>query len=152
MYTLAASSGREFRVPEATVKRFATIMDLIEDTGLVRADDDAPIPLHNIAEDYFDMVLRFIPIWDAALPETLEEEDDVADGALGDYTFEEIRGILNAANYLNYKELQRACIHRMAVMTRGKTPPELREMLGLEDDFTDAQREEIRKGKAPYVV
>ena len=50
-----------------------------------------------------------------------------------------------AANYLNIENLQTDCCKYIAYQMKGKTPEEIREIFGLENDFTPEEEEEIKK-------
>jgi S-phase kinase-associated protein 1 len=56
-----------------------------------------------------------------------------------------ISEIIMAANYLNIENLQTDCCKYIAYQMKGKTPEEIREMFGLENDFTPEEEEEIKK-------
>jgi len=61
------------------------------------------------------------------------------------YDQEMLFAVLLAANYLDIKALLQACCKATAELIKGKTPAEIRELFGIENDFTPEQEEKIRK-------
>lgn len=56
----------------------------------------------------------------------------------------EIFSLTNAANYLEITELLTVCCKAIAKLMREKSVEELREMFGIENDFTPEEEEQIR--------
>lgn len=50
-----------------------------------------------------------------------------------------------AANYLNIKSLLDLTCAKVASMIKGKSPEQIREMFGIENDFTPEEEEKIRE-------
>ena len=56
--------------------------------------------------------------------------------------------IMLAADYLDIKKLRGLCCKTVANILKGKTVEQIREMYGIENDFTPEEEEEIRKQTA----
>jgi S-phase kinase-associated protein 1 len=59
--------------------------------------------------------------------------------------------VMEAANFLNNQMLIDELAPLVADHIRGKTPEQIRDMLGLEDDFTEEERREIEKEQAWFL-
>jgi S-phase kinase-associated protein 1 len=53
--------------------------------------------------------------------------------------------LIMAANYLNIKDLLDLTCAKVASMIKGKSPEQIREMFGIENDFTPEEEEKIRE-------
>lgn len=53
--------------------------------------------------------------------------------------------VIMAANYLNIKDLLELTCAKVADMIKGKTPQQIRDMFGIENDFTPEEEEKIRE-------
>uniref|UniRef100_A0A915M7M9 Skp1-related protein n=1 Tax=Meloidogyne javanica TaxID=6303 RepID=A0A915M7M9_MELJA len=58
---------------------------------------------------------------------------------------EEIANMIKAANYLDIKSLYYSGCQALANVIGNKTPEELRELFGLEDDLTEDEKADIRR-------
>ena len=61
---------------------------------------------------------------------------------------EEIVRIMTASNYLEIEDLTQLCAKTLALMIKGKTPQQIRDMFGIENDFTPEEEEQIRRENA----
>ena len=52
---------------------------------------------------------------------------------------------LQAANYLNIKDLLELTCQTVADMIKGKTPEEIRRTFGIKNDFTPEEEEEVKR-------
>jgi S-phase kinase-associated protein 1 len=50
-----------------------------------------------------------------------------------------------AANYLNISSLYYCTCQKIAEQIKGKSPEQIREMFGIEDDLTDKEKRQIRR-------
>ena len=62
-----------------------------------------------------------------------------------DFMFVRIWFPLQAANYLNIKELLDLTCQTVADMIKNKTPEEIRRIFNIVNDFTPEEEEEVRK-------
>lgn len=87
-----------------------------------------------------------------AVPEKSEFDLDNMnewDKSFLDINQRELEDLTNTANFLDIKPLILACCKVIARRITGKTPQEIRELLGIEDDgFTEEERREVEKENA----
>ena len=137
LVTLVTIEGTEYEVPLNKATKSLTIKNLIDDSGT-----DNPIPLVNITEKIFNKILEYLN------SETTENDTLEDNGWLKEY-FEmeqsDLFELILAANYLDIADLLDFCCKSVANMIKGKAAPEIREMFGIENDFTPEEEEQIRK-------
>lgn len=61
---------------------------------------------------------------------------------------EEIVKIMTASNYLEIENLTLLCAKTLALMIKGKTPQQIRDMFGIVNDFSPEEEEQIRRENA----
>ena len=147
------SDGNILSVSKHIVNYMITIREMIKDLG----DNIEPIPISDIISTYtMKKVLEFIPhIKDNILLSRIKNGfDNSIDKLPETYTFtvfenhfftslestpqkKELFNIVNAANYLNIPALLELTCYRISTLINGKTPKEIRECLGIENDLTD---------------
>ncbi|WKX88997.1 hypothetical protein Q1695_008558 [Nippostrongylus brasiliensis] len=123
------------------------ITTMLEDLNI--QDDDTPIPIPNVTSEVFRKVLAWCEQHksqgqDGSTPRQMEEWVD-------DYFKVEHRmlfEIIMAANYLDIPGLLDDACKRVALMMKGKTPEEIRNMFNIANDFTPEEEDEIRKENA----
>jgi S-phase kinase-associated protein 1 len=146
--TLVSSEGRAFEVDEGDVKS-NTIKLMIEDTGNVD-----PIPLLNVDSNTLTKVIeysKFHAASDARLGDAANDAKQIEDDANAwDAEFVKVDlaslvDMILAANYLDIKPLLGVTCQAVAMMIRGRTPEEIRDMFKIENDFTAEEEEEVRR-------
>lgn len=126
---VAADGGRievEGERADDLIARCATLRNMLEDLG----PDVYVIPVPNVASADLARVLE---TWDKAALTALADRDSAA-----------MNSLILAANFLDDRALLDACLDAVAAKLRAMTPDEIREYLGLENDFTPEEEEKLR--------
>jgi len=141
---LLSSDGESFQVEEAVAVQSQTIAHMIEDDCVANG-----VPIANVTGVILSKVIEYckkhvvsdspteeskdeLKKWDAEFMKALEQSSTLFD-------------VMLAANYLNIKDLLDLGCQTVADMITGKKPDEIRALLGIENDFTPEEEEEIRK-------
>ncbi|XP_010512295.1 PREDICTED: SKP1-like protein 13 [Camelina sativa] len=142
---LRSSDGELFEIEEAVASLSQTIAHMIEDDCV-----GTEIPLANVKGTTLAMVIEYckkhtgagadastgegkeeLKKWDAEFLKTMEQHT--------------LFDVILAANYLNIKDLLDISCQAVADMISGKNPDEIRAILGIHNDFTPEEEEEVRK-------
>ncbi|PIC41258.1 hypothetical protein B9Z55_008741 [Caenorhabditis nigoni] len=150
------------KVSASALQHSALIHGMISNLGYTEEQAKAnPFPFENIAGDILQMVVKWceqhkgkptpaenkstpketnIPEWDKNFLEEVDEKE----GQLFD--------LVIAVNYLEIKELLTYCCKQIALMAKGKTPEEMREIFMIptdeEDEAAAKEAEERAKKEA----
>ncbi|KAL6873485.1 hypothetical protein ACP4OV_013567 [Aristida adscensionis] len=158
--TLISSDNERFDVAEAAARLSQTVANMADD-GCTAGG----IPLPNVPARVLAKVLEYCNKHAAAAaaasgeaaagsssasapaPETKKDDGDLKgfDKAFIDVRQDMLYDLLLASNYLEVKGLLELCCQKVADMIKGRTPEEIREMFGMENDFSPEEYEEIRK-------
>lgn len=60
-------------------------------------------------------------------------------------SYKELNEILQAANFMQVRDLLTLCALRIALWFKGKTPEEIKAKFGITRDFTPEEEEEVRE-------
>jgi S-phase kinase-associated protein 1 len=155
--------GKEFVLPEKVAKMSKTLGDLLHQLGSQDKDEDA-IPLSKISREVLERVVEWM-IYHTE-NENVDEEHFVQNDGGKTAKIDEIYlwdreyvkrnyvnifDIIQAANYLDIKDLLKLACRRVAKMLQGKTPEEIRIMFSIQNDLTPAEEEQIRKENAWFI-
>ncbi|KQK06318.1 hypothetical protein BRADI_2g25690v3 [Brachypodium distachyon] len=150
MVTLISKGGRNFKMPEAVAlvssRSCREALDYIE----YRGNNTMMIKLLDIDPKPVSMLVNFCNHMAAAA--TSAASDDAAqrmreweERFLGDDVDQALLyDLLSAAISIQADGLIDLVCKRVAHMIKGKTPQEIRTILGIQDDLTPDQRDEIR--------
>lgn len=134
---IASADGHEFRVPAAVAKMSRVVGDMLQDLD----DPGAAVPvsvssktLGVVLHMCTDRVVNSKPADDPSFKEVVAGLDR-----------EDKYDLLVAANYLDVKFVLEAGAKHIASLIEGKTVEEMREVLGVENDFTPQEEEELRR-------
>ncbi|KAK9898319.1 E3 ubiquitin ligase SCF complex, Skp subunit [Cystobasidium minutum MCA 4210] len=142
---LTSSDGTEYTVPYKVISQSVLVKNLIDDVGI--GEDDEAIPLPNVDSATFEKVIEWCTHHsDDPEPFVDEFEDEFEtarnvvitewDARFYAVEHEVLFDTLLAANYLDIKLLLDVGCKTVANMMKGKTAEEIREMFGIENDFT----------------
>ncbi|KAI8909717.1 putative negative regulator sulfur controller-3 [Gorgonomyces haynaldii] len=150
MVVLQSADQMEFTVEKQVAEQSVLLKNLLEDVG----ETDAPIPLPNVSGSILKRVLEYCkhhqndPTEESEAfelqkqrPEEIEEWDAQFIKMDNELLFE----VILAANYLDIKGLLDLGCKTMALMLKGKTTEEIRQMLNIENDFTPEEEMLVRR-------
>ena len=138
--TLVSMDGKEIMVPRNVAVMSSAIRNILEDTG----DDGAPIPLPNVSSSILEKVIVYCTYHTNNLPTNVGGRTREWDAAFCNMDQPVMFELILAANYLDIKPLLDLLCDTVATMIKGKTPPEIREVFGIPNDFTPAEEELAR--------
>ncbi|KAJ4888752.1 SKP1-like 18 [Raphanus sativus] len=147
---LTSSDGDSFEIDEAVARKSETIAEMLE------AGCAGEIPLHNVTGEILDKVIDYCKTHvEEAGPfgeEEEEEEEKKAkkkwDAEFMKVDLETMFELILAANYLNIPGLLDLTSQAVADHIKDKTPEDVREIFGIENDFTPEEEEAVRKEHA----
>lgn len=126
--TLQSNDGEIFTVSEETAKLFGTLKNLLE------VSTSGTVPLPEVNSQNLRKILQF------ANASANERET-----FFQDFTRSMLLELINATNYLEYRELLDLTMNEVVKNIKGKTPQQIREYFGIESDFTPEEEEQVRK-------
>ncbi|GMR61392.1 hypothetical protein PMAYCL1PPCAC_31587 [Pristionchus mayeri] len=145
-----------FEVPRDVIRASKTINTLIQDLGLDESDNSQVIPLPNVNETILRKVIAWCTYHKDDPP--MEDDDEQREKKTDDIPSWDceflkvdqgtLYELILAANYLDIKGLLDVTCKCVANMIKGKSPEEIRRTFNIKDDFTDEEREQIRKENA----
>ncbi|GMT02650.1 hypothetical protein PENTCL1PPCAC_24824, partial [Pristionchus entomophagus] len=160
---LKSADDQDFEVSRDVIKQSNTVNTLITDLGMDDEDsamNDAAIPLPKVDAAILTIVIDWCERHKDD-PQLAEEETETAGN---EATKKEVPqadkdwfvkldqiplwNLTLAANYLDIKLLLEQCCRSIADMMRGKDASGIRNLFGVENDFTPAEEESIKKENA----
>ncbi|KAJ0242520.1 SKP1 component [Hirschfeldia incana] len=146
---LTSSDGDSFEIHEAVARKSQTIAEMLD------AGCTGTIPLHNVTGKILDRVIDYCITHvkeDGPFEEEEEAEEKEAkkkwDAEFVKVDLETIFELILAANYLNIKGLIGLTSQAVADHIKDKTPEDVREIFGIENDFTPEEEEAVRNEHA----
>lgn len=152
--TLVSNDDEKFKVSQQVAFKSVLIKNMVEDIG----GEEAEIPLPQAKGTVLKKVIEYCeyhkddPEPEAA-PEDNERSDRIkrtTDITEWDYKYMAVENelvfeLMLLANYLDIRSLFDLTCKTVANMIKGKTPEQIRQTLGIENDFTPEQLDEIRR-------
>uniref|UniRef100_A0A915DS13 Uncharacterized protein n=1 Tax=Ditylenchus dipsaci TaxID=166011 RepID=A0A915DS13_9BILA len=152
--TVKTQGGELYQVELAIMSQFKTFSQMYEDLNLAEGDHfEFPIPA--VTSKVFEKVLQWCESH-IGVPEPVIQEDPASRERIwfqltdDEKTFfsvpvEQILGLLMAANYLDIRTLYLFGCQTMAALFKDKNPEQIRELLELQDDMTEKEKDTFRK-------
>jgi S-phase kinase-associated protein 1 len=146
---LISKDGQTFVVDADAIFMSQLIKDMVEDN-----EDEVPrIPVPNVESKVLAKVIEYCeyhhdkPIEEIEKPLKGNIDDLICDWDKKFLNVEqqELIEIIMASNYLNIKSLLDLSCAKIASMIKGKNPEQIREMFGIENDFSPEEEEKIRE-------
>jgi S-phase kinase-associated protein 1 len=150
---LSSNDGKEFTVERSVAEMSVTLKNMLEDIG----DIDQAIPVTNVNGKILEKVIQYCQYHkeNPEPPKAEEKEvekrsDDISpwDQKFCDVPQNDLFELILAANFLDIKPLLDVTCKTVANMIKGKTPEQIRETFGIENDFTPEEEEQIRRENA----
>ncbi|ORX88891.1 putative negative regulator sulfur controller-3 [Basidiobolus meristosporus CBS 931.73] len=150
MVILTSADGKEFTTDKEVVQRSKVLRDMLEDVG----ETDQPIPVPNVDSSVLEKVLEFCE-YHRNDPLDIEDDSDDEGNKIDDILewdrkfiqvdVEMLKQLILASNYLDIKQLSDVSTKTAASLLKGKTPEEIRQLFGIENDFTPEEEEQLRR-------
>ena len=146
---LISKDEKSFIVEEKLLTQSKVITDMLEESG----DEKKVVNLLNVEAKILEKVIAYIKNHKDNKAAEIEKP---LKGKLSesvskwDYEFISVDNftlieIIMAANYLDIKDLLDLACAKVAESIKGRTPEQIREMFGIENDFTPEEEEKIRE-------
>lgn len=143
--TLLTSDAQRFSVPVDAARLSTMLRGLMEDVDV----GGEVIPLPSVSGRTLAKVLEWCRFHAPREPSPTAADDPVAfDEAWADVDQDELFHLIIAANYLDITPMLDLLCTKVAGMITGKTPEEIRKTFGIENDFTPAEEEDVRRENA----
>uniref|UniRef100_A0A0D9VAX0 SKP1-like protein n=1 Tax=Leersia perrieri TaxID=77586 RepID=A0A0D9VAX0_9ORYZ len=139
MITLISSERERFQVSEAAASLSKTVANMIEDGC---ADDG--VPLINVSSAVLAKVLEYCNQHATKASDEAEKLESF-DAKFIDVDRTTLFDLILAANYMNIPCLLNLACQKGADLIKDKTTEEIREIFGIENDFTPEEEAEIRR-------
>ncbi|KAH9904080.1 Skp1 family, dimerization domain-containing protein [Xylariomycetidae sp. FL2044] len=142
---LISNDGREVTATLKAVQQSAMLNDMIADLELGPETLAQGIPLSEIDGKTLEKVMEWCEHAAAhAEAETEESKTAAQKSLILAYDQELLFDVIKAANFLQVEALLRQGCRRVADMVAGKSTAEMREVLGIETDFTPEEEAKLR--------
>ncbi|CAJ0921041.1 unnamed protein product, partial [Mesorhabditis belari] len=163
VFRVISKEDKEFTLSKKAAQLCGTVNHYAENTGLT--DDEAiskmePMALPNVSSESLYYIVRWCeqhrdcPAWEEEKWWENERDAELTKWEkefMAEMTSEALHDVYLAANYMDIKCLLDKCAQTIADMIKGKSPEEIREIWGVENDFT-AEEEEAIKNEDPWKV
>jgi S-phase kinase-associated protein 1 len=131
---------------------------MIEDLGIEDLDEIEIVPLPNVNAAILKKIIAWCTHYknnDSKIGLAIEKDDTKNDSStisLSEWDLEYFKledgslfELILAANYLDISQLLNVCCKQVANMIKGKSAEEIRARFNIQNDFTKAEEEQIRK-------
>lgn len=151
---LLSSDKLEVEVKKSHILMSGLIKDMLEEGDDGEGDSAvAIIPVPNVKGKILERVVKYCdyhwnnPAEEIEKPLKGKIEDVICewDNKFLEVEQSDLIELIMAANYLNIKDLLDLTCGKVASMVKGKSPEVIREMFGIENDFTPEEEEKIRE-------
>lgn len=155
-YQVLTSDGKIFKIDVKELDLMTTLKAAV-DNGDVKPGQNDFIPVSTVDSNDFKLIMEF-----ATQIVIKNQMSEIVDGDTGQEdvvcqklkTFEDIQDLIKlatAVNFLGFKEMVKIVCKEIAERIKAaNTNKEILDILGLEEDFTDKEREEVAKGVKWY--
>uniref|UniRef100_A0A915DYH4 Skp1-related protein n=1 Tax=Ditylenchus dipsaci TaxID=166011 RepID=A0A915DYH4_9BILA len=152
--TVKTQGGELYQVGLAIISQCKTFSQMYEDLNL-DAGDHFEFPIPAVTSKVFEKVLQWCENH-IDVPEPVIKEDPATrervwfqltddEKAFFNVPVDQLAELLAAANYLDIKSIYLFGCQTLAALIKGKSPEEIRDIFGLEDDMTAEEKDGIRK-------
>jgi len=173
MVCIATCDGHRFEIPLERARESLTLRGMLDMLEEELGEDDLVVPLAGVCsgavlERLFSLssaapaaVAQAAPAHAADSDDENDENDENGQNVwrsasqrrapttgLEALATGEVKEMLSAAHFLDHARGMELAAQELAARLEGKTPAEMREILGLEDDFTEEERREVEQETA----
>jgi S-phase kinase-associated protein 1 len=148
---LMSKDGQSVQVDRKWIEMSGLVKDMLDD-GDEDEDDVPSVPVPNVDMHILKRVIDYCRYHHNNRAEEIEKplkgvvEDVICDwdkNFLKDMDQSVLVELIMAANYLNIKDLLDLTCAKVASLIKGKSPEQIREMFGIENDFTPEEEAKI---------
>lgn len=147
MVRLVSSDHKSFVVSQDVARLSVTVQNLLDDTADVEAAQPT-VPLPNVDSGALARVVEYAAHHAGEGAGAGADEDAMRawdDAFVRGLSRPELFDLVLAANYLNMDGLLDLTCGAIAELIKGKSPEEIRELLGVANDFTPEEEEQVRR-------
>ena len=150
MIELISKDNLTLKVPKQFILMSQLIKDMLEEDD---EDEEVKIPIPNVDSKALAKVIEYCKEHynnraheiEKPLKGNLEDVISSWDNEFLNVEQSLLIELVMAANYLNLKDLLDLVCAKVASLIKGKKPEQIREMFGIENDFTPQEEENIRE-------
>ncbi|KAJ2232064.1 hypothetical protein H4R99_007335 [Coemansia sp. RSA 1722] len=150
LINVSTSDNHIVKIPRDIVNQVGVLNDLVQ---LQQDTTDDPITLANVDAKTMEKVVEYCvhhkddPIIEKNKYDVLSRSDDIDEWDLNFMHVDTntLLHLLLASNYLDIQPLMDLGCKMLANMIRGKDSGQTRQIFNLTDDYTDEEKEQIRK-------
>ena len=150
-FKVKTSDDVEHIITRETIDKCQTLKTLLEDGCFEDVNESLPIP--SVSSETFAWIQSYCAEHKDEENPTEEQIEQTKTNEIEGWDKTFINGFLKhqlfdlimAANYLDCPGLLNLGCKKIAFMIRGKTPQEIRDEFGIENDFTPEEEEQIKK-------
>jgi S-phase kinase-associated protein 1 len=148
---LKSEDGKIFHMLESHVRMCGTLKNILDDIDEDIQEDETGEIVVPISSNILKMIIDFcskyeyIPIKDIE-QEELELRINPLEGWKKDFVsvpIEQLFEMIKAANFIDLKQMLNICCKSIADKIKGKTPKEMKQIFGIEGDFTQEEKERV---------
>ncbi|KAI1707825.1 skp1 family, dimerization domain-containing protein [Ditylenchus destructor] len=142
-------------VPLKQIKQSHTFANMYQDLNLSKEDETFVFPMPAVKPKIFKKIVEWtanhVDVPDPEVKEDPQTRERIwftlneYENKFFDVPVDVHAELLTAANYLDIRTLYLYGCQKFAELLKDKSPAEIREVLGLEDDLTEEEKKEIRK-------
>ena len=148
--TLKSKEGKDFTI----TKKAAELSELLKGTMNDYPDDNS-IPLTDIDEKTTEEVLVYLTHFNGQPPQEIEKPlpssdlksliDEWSFNYIDKFNMDDLVNLTVAANFMGINSLLDLCCAKIASLCKDKSEEEVFKIFNITEDFTDEEREKIRK-------
>jgi S-phase kinase-associated protein 1 len=147
---LKSKEGKDFTI----TKKAAELSELLKGTMNDYPDDNS-IPLTDIDEKTTEEVLVYLTHFNGQSPQEIEKPlpssdlksliDEWSFNYIDKFNMDDLVNLTVAANFMGINSLLDLCCAKIASLCKDKSEEEVFKIFNITEDFTDEEREKIRK-------
>ena len=147
---LQSKDGKEFEIS----KKAAELSELLKGTMNDYPDDNS-IPLTDVDEKTTEKILEYLTHFNGQSPPEIDKPltstdlknvtDEWSFNYIDKFNMDDLVNLTVAANFMGINSLLDLCCAKIASLCKDKSEEEVFKIFNITEDFTDEEREKIRK-------